>query len=91
MGEMEFDPAKDAVNRLKHGVSLADAGLVDLSAAVVTADDRRSYGEVRFRAYGPIGNRIHTLVFTMRGGIVRAISLRKANGKEMKDYGKSRH
>jgi uncharacterized DUF497 family protein len=91
MAEIEFDPTKDEANRLKHGVSLADAGLIDLSVAVVTIDDRRQYGEQRFRAYGLIGDRVYTLVFTMRGGIVRAISLRKANGKEMKDYGKSRH
>ena len=33
-----FDPDKDAVNRVKHGVSLARAG--DLEVVVVVQDDR---------------------------------------------------
>ena len=85
--KIEFDPRKDASNRQKHGVSLADAALMDLEAAFVVPDERRAYGELRFRAYGVIGARMHMLVFTMRGEVLRAISLRKANGKEIRTYG----
>ncbi len=49
-----FDPAKDSVNRTKHGLSLADAGEFDFTAAVITVDDRFAYGETRFRAFANI-------------------------------------
>ncbi|UIF91857.1 BrnT family toxin [Cupriavidus sp. UYPR2.512] len=37
-------------------------------------------------AYGPIGPRLYCLVFTIRGETLRAISLRKANSREVRDY-----
>ncbi len=55
--------------------------------AAIMPDDREAYGELRFRAYGLIGGRLHMLVFTMRGNHLRAISLRKANKKEARRYG----
>jgi uncharacterized DUF497 family protein len=85
--EIEFDAAKDEVNRSKHKISLVRAAAIDLSAAAVLPDDRRDFGELRFRAYGPIGGRLHMMVFTMRGSTVRVISLRKANKKEIQRYG----
>ncbi|MCG5260166.1 BrnT family toxin [Cupriavidus gilardii] len=44
------------------------------------------YGETRYIAYAPIGTRLHCLVFTLRGDTLRAISLRKANFREVRDY-----
>ena len=84
---IEFDPDKDALNREKHGLSLADSEQLDLAAAAVIADLRYNYGEARFQAYGRIDGRLHVLAFTMRGDTVRAISFRKANQKEEKRYG----
>ena len=85
--KIECDPRKDATNRQKHGVSLADAALLDLEAAFVVPDERRAYGEVRLQAYGLINGRLYVLAFTMRGDVLRAISLRKANAREVKRYG----
>lgn len=85
--QVEFDSEKDRINRQKHAISLADAAEMDLLAARVIPDDRRDYGEARFRAYGSIGGRLHMLAFTIRGGTLRAISLRKANPAEVKQYG----
>ena len=84
--EIEFDVAKDEANRRKHGVSLALAAAMDFDAALVVPDERRDYGEARFRAFGPIHRRLHVLAFTMRGTTLRAISLRKANPRERKRY-----
>lgn len=84
--EIEFDPAKDAANLSKHGVSLARAADMDLGAARVVEDDRTNYGEARFIALGTIGSRVHVLVFTMRDEVVRVISLRKAKPKEVRLY-----
>ena len=58
-----------------------------METAAVIADDRHAYGESRFRAYGVVEGRLHMLAFTMRGGIVRAISFRKANSTEVNRYG----
>ena len=49
----EFDPAKDAANRAKHGVSLAMAGELDWEAALVWVDERFEYGELRVIALAP--------------------------------------
>ena len=88
--EVEFDSGKDEANRRKHGISLAAAAEMDLLDAQTVADDRRDYGEARFRACGWIGGRLHMLVFTLRGEVVRAISLRKANTRERRRYEQDR-
>lgn len=83
---VEFDAEKDEANRRKHGISLALAVAMDFDATLVIPDKRRDYGEARFRALGPIGGRLHVLAFTMRGGTLRAVSLRKANPRERRFY-----
>lgn len=84
--KIEFDPDKDVINRRKHGLSLADAEHMDFDTAVYAPDDRYGYGEDRTRTLGLLDGRLHMLVFTMRGDALRAISLRKANLKEVKRY-----
>jgi uncharacterized protein len=53
---------------------------------VTFIDDRRDYGEIRYRAYGFIGGLGYYLAFTNRNGRVRPISLRRAHAKEMRRY-----
>jgi uncharacterized protein len=43
--KIEFDPAKDAINRQKHGLSLADATRMDIESAALVPDERHAYGE----------------------------------------------
>ena len=83
---IEFDPDKDAINRQKHGLSLADAEGMDFDTAIYAPDNRYDYGEDRTQALGLIDGRPHMLVFTMRGDALRAISLRRANPREVKRY-----
>ena len=85
--KIAFDPGKDASNREKHGLSLARAREMDLGDALVLLDDRRDYGEPRWRAYGMIEGRLHMLAFEVWQGTLRAISLRRANAKETRRYG----
>lgn len=82
--EIEFDSAKDEANIAKHGVSLSRAA--DLEILVFIEDDRATYGEVRYRAWGLIDGTAYCLAFTLRDNRVRAISLRRAHSKEMKRY-----
>ncbi|VVD78771.1 BrnT family toxin [Pandoraea fibrosis] len=84
--DIEFDPAKDQANRDKHGLSLALAEAFELDAALIEIDDRRDYNEERFVALGLIGDRVHVMVFTVRGEAIRVISLRKANRREVQRY-----
>ena len=87
---MTFDPAKDAANVAKHGVSLTEAAGFEWGSAVVWPDTRRDYGEARMVALGYIGLRIMALVFVDRPPEKpterRIISLRKANSREVKRY-----
>jgi uncharacterized DUF497 family protein len=83
-----FDPEKDASNIAKHGISLARAVEMDMAAALVREDDRFDYGEPRYVAFGEIDDALHCLIFTFRGSRIRAISLRKANRKEIGRYGR---
>lgn len=87
--EIEFDPVKDQINLKKHGVSLSAAADIDLDGAIVIKDRRFDYGETRFVAHAPIGGRLHVLWFTMRGTMIRAIGLRRANRRERQRYGRS--
>ncbi|WP_100638781.1 BrnT family toxin [Marinobacter salexigens] len=80
--KIEFDPGKDAINTRKHGVSLADAVLLEWECMWLIEDVRNCYGERRMIGYAPIGSRVYCLVFADRGSIRRVISLRKANRRE---------
>jgi uncharacterized protein len=80
--EIEFDPEKDAINREKHGISLARA--VDLSDIIVVEDGR--YNEARFRLYGQIDGEWFCAAVTPREDAVRIINLRRAHSKEVKRH-----
>lgn len=81
-----FDPAKDTENKRKHGVSLAEAELMDWDAALIWQDTRHNYGEARMIALGAIGERLYCVVYVDRNDVRRIISLRKANQREFDDY-----
>lgn len=85
MVDIEFDPAKDAANIVKHGVSLARAA--DLDIRKIVEKSRAEDKEQRFRLYGLIEGEAHCAIVTYRKGMVRAISLRRANRMERKRYG----
>lgn len=82
-----FDPTKDAVNRAKHGVSLALAEVLFSGRHVSMADDRFEYGEVRKIAFGLIHDRLFVCVYVDRQRERRVISLRKANKREARRHG----
>ena len=50
---IEFDPAKDAANQTKHGVSLSMASDLDWEAALVWVDERFEYRGTRMIALAP--------------------------------------
>lgn len=58
---------------------------------MVQADTRHSYGEDRYRLIGKIEERLFVVVYTPRHDVIRIISARKANQREVKHYEDSTH
>lgn len=88
--EFEWDEAKNASNRAKHGVDFTLAISFDWSGALIGRDDRAEYGEDRFLARGyALDGQGYSIVFTLRGPTTRVISIRPFNSKEYSRYGKS--
>lgn len=85
-----FDPAKDAANLAKHGLSLLDAVGLEWEAALVWSDKRRDYGEPRMVGLVPVNDKLFCVVFVDRppeqATERRIISLRKANNREVRRY-----
>ncbi len=82
----EWDDDKAAANLAKHGVAFERVGDFDWSTAQIIVDDREDYGELRMKALGLIGDRLHVLIFTEREDAIRVISLRRANKREVEAY-----
>ena len=85
--DIEFDPAKNERNIRERGLSFETVADFDFETTLIIRDDRRGYGEVRMRALGYLEDRLHVLVFTIRGEKLRVISLR-ANAREVVNYEK---
>jgi uncharacterized DUF497 family protein len=84
--KIEFDPAKDTLNRRKHGFSLALAEEMDWDDAMIERDDRFDYGEIRLNAIVPRGDALYCVIFTERSETIRVISLRLATNTEKSHY-----
>jgi hypothetical protein len=68
----EWDDAKDRANRLKHGVSFAQAQAAFFDPRRVIAEDLdRSGAESRYFCFGVVGGGVMTVRFTRRGGRIR--------------------
>lgn len=83
----EWDPAKDAANLAKHGISFAVAAEI-FEGPVVTGEDRRTdYGERREISIGRTrGLVVVVVVHTDREGRCRIISARRASREERSRY-----
>jgi uncharacterized DUF497 family protein len=84
--KLTYDPAKSAKNIEQRQLPFEMVREVDWERAWIKQDTRREYGESRFQAMGYIGERLFVIIFTMREGAMRVISLRKANLREGKCY-----
>jgi uncharacterized protein len=88
--EITFDPVKNERNLRLRGISFDQTAEFDFDSATYNQDTRKDYGEIRTLALGYIGDTLHALVFTVRDGAIRVISLRRANRKERNRYAKAR-
>jgi hypothetical protein len=70
----EWDLAKDAENRRKHGVAFVDAQLAFLDPGrVIARDTSHSQSEQRYYCFGRVSNGVLTVRFTHRGDVIRII------------------
>ena len=97
---IDCNPVKEALNFQLHGCSLALAGLIDWSTAIITEDRREGYferyDEMRYRAFGLVVNVVYFIAFTPRLNadnrlVMRPISVRKAKRNEVRNYENARN
>jgi uncharacterized DUF497 family protein len=81
----EYDPAKSAENKRKHGIDFevaqmlwADAGLVEIPA--------RNTDEPRWLLVGKIDDKHWSAIITRRGDSIRLISVRRSRDEEVAIY-----
>jgi uncharacterized DUF497 family protein len=87
--DADFDPQKDAINRRKHGISLAEGDGVLRDPLALTIGDAAAEGEQRFVTIGAnVFGQLRVVAFTHRGEGFRIISVRKPEPKEVRAYEK---
>ena len=87
--EIDYDPAKNARNIKELQLPFEQAAEYDFDTALTVVDNRRDYGETRFRSIGRLKGRVHVLVFVELPDGIRVISFRKGNKREVRDYEKA--
>ena len=82
-----FDPAKDAINQEKHGLSLSFGDAIFEDADHLILPSIRSVdGEDRFKVIGSVDGKLYTGVFVWRNDARRYISVRRSNSNEERVY-----
>ena len=85
--EFEWDEAKSDACFTQRGFDFAYVLRAFLDPdRVIRKDSRWDYGEDRYQLLGTIEGRVFFVAYTVRGTVMRIISARKANQKEVHDY-----
>ena len=87
MDDYEWDERKRQENAEKHEIDFTAIYEFEWDTAVYNSND--AHGEERVVATNYIGNRLYTVVYTWRGDRRRIISLRRASGREERDYARA--
>jgi len=90
--EFEWDPVKSSNCFTQRGFDFLYATQAFFDPACFIREDVRwNYGEDRYQLFGAIAKRVFVLSFTRRGKVIRLISARKANLREVRIYEESSH
>lgn len=85
--KIEFNSAKDARNRQKHGLSLSfGAKVFDDPELLVLPTIRDADEEERYKAIGQVDGKLYTGVHVWRGETIRFLSVRRSNRSEEEAY-----
>jgi uncharacterized DUF497 family protein len=82
--KISFDPAKRDWTLQERGLAFEDAEFVLRGPVYERPDLRVDYGESRIQTFGYLEGRMVVIVWTLRGDVHHIISMRKANGREVK-------
>ena len=80
----EWDEGKRATNLARHGIDFESIKDFRWLTATIKRSDRA--GEVRHLAFGFLGDKVHAVVYTVRGDNRRLISMRRASKQEVKEH-----
>ena len=90
--ELESDDAENTACFTCRGFDFASAVRAFFDPRRVVAQDRcRDYGEDRVRLLGMIDGRAYVVIYTVRVSVIRIISARKANKREIANYEYNAH
>ena len=83
--EFEYDPEKSETNQSKHGIDFNRAQFLwsDEERVVVPA---RSTTEPREAIIAELDGTLWTAIYTLRGDVIRIISVRRSRDEERKGY-----
>lgn len=84
--KFEWDENKRESNLEKHGVDFLDAAYLFELSHVFWADERKDYGEDRFKAVGLVDGILLCVIFTIRDDNYRIISAHKAGRNDRRKY-----
>ena len=84
-----FDPVKNDRDIQERGLVFMLMSEMDWATAYIGEDQRKDYGERRFRVSGCINDRLSAAAFNPRAHKLHVISLRKGNSREVKVYEKT--
>ena len=82
----EWDDGNSSKNWTRHQVSQTEAEQVFLNRPIVVADARSGIEPRRFAFGHTDGDRLLTVVFTIRGRLLRVVSARPMSRRERKRY-----
>jgi hypothetical protein len=85
--EFEWDQNKSKKCFTERGFDFAYAAHAFLDPnRIAQKDSRYDYGETRYQLISKIEGRVFVVIYTMRNNVIRIISARKANKREVKYY-----
>jgi len=88
--EFEWDESKNSSNIEKHGVDFVQSKEVFSDEnKLEISDNRKDYGEQRMKIIGKSIDLVLSVIYTMRGSVIRIISARAASKKERDAYFKN--
>jgi uncharacterized DUF497 family protein len=85
--KFEFDPAKNDLNKTKHGIDFVEAQQLWRDAEAIEGPGYLVEGEERFIRVGKALGKLWAACFTIRGDAIRIISVRRARLEERAAYG----
>lgn len=87
---MKSIASSNILNIEKHGLDFEDAKELFVNGTLWRVEDiRNEYNKIRYVGFGYVNGRLMNIVYTKRKpNVIRVISFRKANQREIKAYEK---